>query len=154
MLGASAGIEDRDARVLLFDDAGAGALDGKIRRKGEDPAAGRHDLARDDMAELDGAVNHGLLKRGKKAHAAAGGGDKLELFRRVHGAFSAERRAEQAQHKRGRPIHQADGRTAYADKRIHRSGDSERNTIRALEGERLGDKFAKQDFKIGDEGKG
>ena len=35
-------------------------------------------------------MNEGLLKLGQKSHAAGGGGDELELFRRVDGGALGE----------------------------------------------------------------
>ena len=89
VLGAVGGIVDGDAGVLLFDDAGAGVFDGHVGGEGEDFAAGGHDLADGDVVELDGAVDDLFLKGGQQAHAAGGGGDELELFGRVDGAFAA-----------------------------------------------------------------
>ena len=89
VFGAVGGVVDGDAGVLLFDDAGAGLLDGHVGGEGEDLAARGHDLADGDVVELDGAVDDLFLKDGEQAHAAGGGGDELELFGRVDGAFAA-----------------------------------------------------------------
>src|SRR5271170_1001446 len=62
VLGASEGIVDGDARVLLFDDAGGGLLEGHVGGEGEDLAAGGHDLADGDVVGLDGAVDDLFLK--------------------------------------------------------------------------------------------
>ena len=140
--------------MLLLDDAGAGALDGHVGGEGEDLAAGRHDLADGDVVELDGAVDDLFLEGGKEAHAAGGGGDELEFFGRVDGAFAAEGSAEEAEDERGGAVHEADGGAGHADEDVHGPGDGEGDALGALEGEGFGDEFAEQDFEVGDDGEG
>jgi hypothetical protein len=111
-------------------------------------------LAHGDVVEFDGAVDDLFLEGGQQAHAAGCGGDELEFFGRVDGAFAGERRAEETEDDGGREIHEADGRARHADEDVHGSGDGEGDALGTLEGERLGDEFAEEDFKVGDGGEG
>ena len=148
---AGGGVVDGDAGVLLFDDAGAGLLDGHVGGEGEDLAAGGHDLADGDVVELDGAVDDLFLKDRQQAHAAGGGGDELELFGRVDGAFAAEGSAEEAEDEGRGAVHQPDDGAGDADEDVHGAGDGEGDALGALQGEGLGDEFAEEDLEVGDE---
>ena len=154
MVGAAGGIVDGDAGVLLLDDAGAGLLERHVGGEREDLAARRHDLAHGDVVELDGAMDDLFLKDGKQAHAAGGGGDELELFGRVDGAFAAQRSAEESEDDGGGDVHQLDDGTRDADEDVHGAGDGEGDALGALEGEGLGDEFAEEDFEVGDQREG
>ncbi len=154
VLRAAGGIVDGDARVLLFDDAGAGLFDGEVGGEREDLAARRHDLADGDVVQLDGAMDDLFLKDGQETHAAGSGGDELDLFGRVDGAFAVQRRAEEFEHEGGGAVHQLHSRAGDADEDVHRPGDGEGDALGALQRERLGDEFAEQNFEVSDEGEG
>ena len=148
------GIVDGDAGVLFFDDTRAGLLDGHIRGQREDLAAGSHDLANDDVVELDGAVDDLLLKDGEKPHATGSSGDELELFGRVDAAFAAERSTEEPEDEGGRRVHEPDDGRGDADEDIHGPGNGEGDALGSLKREGLGDKLAEEDFEVGNEREG
>ncbi len=152
--GVGLALVDRDAGVLLLDDAGAGALDGQVGGEREDFAAGGHYLAHGDVVQLDGAVDDLFLEGGKQAHAAGRGSDQLELFRRVDGALAVQRSVEETQHMRGGDVHQANGGAADADDDVHGAGNGEGDALGALQGERLRHKLTEQKFKVSDRGEG
>ena len=152
--GIGLALVDRDAGVLLLDDARAGPLDGQVGGEGEDLAARSHDLAHSDVVQLDGAVDDLFLERGKQAHAAGRGGDQLELLGRVDGALAMQRRVEETQHAGSGTVHQADGRAADANDDVHGAGDGEGDALGALQSEGFGDKLTQQEFKVGDCGEG
>ncbi len=154
VLGAVGGFVDGDAGVLLFDDAGAGLLDGHVGGEGEDLAARGHDLADGDVVELDGAMDDLFLEDGEQAHAAGGGGDELEFFGGVDRAFAAERGAEEAEDDACGDVHQLHDGAGDADEDVHGAGDGEGDAFGSLEGEGLGDEFAEEDFEVGDEREG
>ncbi len=152
--GPLAGFVDGDAGVLLFDDAGGGLLEGHVGGEGEDVAAGGHDLAHGDVVELDGAVDDLFLKDGQQAHAAGRGGDELQFFGRVDGAFAAQWGAEEVEHDGRGGVHQLHDGAGDADEDVHGPGDGEGDAFGALEGEGFGDEFAEEDFEVGDEREG
>jgi hypothetical protein len=86
VLGAAGFVVDGDAGVLVVDDRGAGGLDEHVAGERDDFLARGHDLADGDFVHFEGAVDEALLKRGQDAHAAGGGGDELELLRRMDGS--------------------------------------------------------------------
>ena len=153
-VGVGGGVVDGDAGVLLLDDAGAGVFDGHVGGEREDLAARGHDFAHGDVVELDGAMDDLFLKGGQQAHAARGGGDELQLFGRVHGAFAAEGRAEETEDDGGGAVHQADGGARHADEDVHGAGDGEGDALGTLQGEGLGDELAEEELEVGDCGEG
>ena len=106
------------------------------------------------MIELDGAMNDLFLKDGKQAHAAGGGGDELEFFRRVDRAFAAQRSAEESEDERRGDVHQLHDGARDADEDVHGTGNGEGDALGSLEGEGLGDEFAEEDLEVGDEREG
>ncbi len=83
-----------------------------------------------------------------------GGGDELEFFGRVDGAFAGERGAEEAEDEGGGGVHHADEGAGDADEDVHGAGDGEGDAFGALEGEGFGDEFAEQELEVGDDGEG
>ena len=154
VLDAAHGIVDRHAGVLLFDDSGAGLLQGQAGWEREDAAARGHDLTDDDVAELDGAVDDLFLKGGQQTHAARGGGDQLEFIGRVDLTLATQGRLEEPEDEGGGSVHQSHAGAGHTDEDIHGAGDGEGDAFGALQSEGLGDEFSKEDFKVGDDAEG
>ncbi len=152
VIGARTGrIVDRDAGVLFFHDARAGLLDEHICGQREDLAARGHDLANDDVVQLDGAMDDLLLKYGEKSHTTGGCGDELQLFRRVHCAFATERSTEDSKDDGCGGVHQPDQGPRDTDKDVHGASDGQGDALGTLQSEGLGDQLAEQDLEIGDQ---
>src|ERR1035437_994239 len=131
VLGASGFVVDGDAGAHVLDDLCGGRFDGQDGGQGKDLLARGHDLADGHVFQFEGAVDECLLETGENAEAAGGGGDELELLRRVDLGALGEGNAEAAQDEGGRGFKEGGG---------------------GGQGEGFGDEFADHYVEVSDEG--
>src|SRR5271167_1822108 len=105
VLGTTQGVVDRNAGMLLFDDAGQGFVEREVAGQRKDVRPWHHDLAHRDAFELKGVVNHLFLERGDLSELAAGGDDKLEFVGRMYGALPDLTRSKNPQYRAGGGAH-------------------------------------------------
>ena len=153
VLGAAGFVVNGDAGAHVLDDLGGGRFDGQVGGQGKDLLAGGHDLADGHVFELEDAVDEGLLELGQNAEATGGGGDELELLRRVDLGTLGEGNVETAEDEGGRILEEADGGAGQGHEEEHGRGDGDGQSLGAAQGERFGDEFAYHYVEVGDEGK-
>ena len=153
MLRAAGFVVDGDAGALAFNDAGAGIFHKHVGGQREDLLARGHDLANGNFVQLQGAVNERLLEFGQQAHAAGGGGDELQFFRRMDGGALRHLDVEAAQDDGGRALEEAHRRTDHGHEDQHGRGHGHGESLGAAQRQGLGDQLPDQDVEVGDEGK-
>ncbi len=152
MFGAALRIVDGDARMLAFDYAVQGFVEGEIRGQGKNIGTGDHDLADGDAVEFDGVVNHLFLRLGNLAELAAGGDDELEFVGRMNGAAAAGvAGAEKPQDQAAGSAHEKKHGAGEGEERFHRSGHGQGDLLGALQGQRLRNEFAQQNVQVSDQ---
>jgi len=87
-------------------------------------------------------------------HLAAGGHDELELIGRMDRPSPDLFRAEQAQDKPTRLLHEVQEGLGDGEEDVHGCGDRKGNALGLLQGEGLRDKFPEKDVQVGDHGQG
>ncbi len=154
MLRPALGIVHRHARVLLVDHALQGLFQRNIAGQGEDVGTRHHDLAHQNVLQIEGVMNHLLLRPPQNSQPAAGGDDQLQLFRRLHPDLAHLVGAENFQNRLAGGGHEAQKRRGDGHEDVHRSGDQERNLFGALQGDGLGNDFAQNHDQVGDDDEG
>src|ERR1700691_1903568 len=155
VFGATLRVVNRDTRVLPFDDAVEGFIEGEVGGQRKNIGTSDHDFADGDAVEFDGVVDHLFLRGGNLADLAAGGDDELEFVGGVDGAAAAGiTGAEKPQDQASGAAHEKKYGACEGEERFHGSSHSQGDLLGALQGESLGDEFAEQDVEIGDEAEG
>src|ERR1035437_5496989 len=152
VLGASGFVVDGDAGAHVLDDLCGGRFDGQDGGQGKDLLARGHDLADGHVFQFEGAVDECLLETGENAEAAGGGGDELELLRRVDLGALGEGNVEAAQDEGGGVFKEADGGAGQGHEEEHGRGDGDGESLGAAQGEGFGDEFADHYVEVSDEG--
>src|ERR1035437_7467630 len=157
VLGASGFVVDGDAGAHVLDDLCGGRFDGQDGGQGKDLLARGHDLADGHVFQFEGAVDECLLETGENAEAAGGGGDELELLRRVDlgavgGGGGGGGKGEAARGEGVRVGKGAGGGAGQGHEEERGRGDGDGESLGAAQGEGFGDEFADHYVEVSDEG--
>ena len=118
-----------------------------------DLRARRHQLARGQVGELEGAAGDARLRGLHLPRLLAGPQQEAQLLRAVHHLLAAGRvHPEHAQHRVADRVEHADGPAEHAVEPVQRPRHPERGALGALEGEALGRQLAEHDVEGGDHG--
>ena len=147
-------IVNRNSRVLLVDDTLQRFLERQIAGHGKDIRPGNHDLAHGNVLQIEGAQDQLSFRRAQYPQSAAGGDDQLQLFRRVHAGLADLSHAEGFQHDARGGRHERQKRRGQRHEEIHRPGNGQRNALRPLQRNRLGNHFSQDDDHVGHQHKG
>ena len=98
-------------------------------------------------------MDEGFLKRRQKAHAAGGGGDKLELVGGVDDGALGHGDVKPVQNGGGRGLEKPDCGTRNRHEHQHGRSHGDGQPFSTAERERLGHQFADDNVEVGDEGK-
>ena len=80
-------VVNRNAGVLLFDDAPHGFFERHVGRKRKNIRPRHHDLAHGEIGKLEGAMDHIFLHRRQEPDATAGCDHEFQFFWRMDSAF-------------------------------------------------------------------